>query len=131
MDEGSLSFVRFVTTALPIVCAIAMVAGCSLPGGVAPSDTERPTGAADAALAADAPVDESQPVSPPEIVVALANGRVCTRNRQCDTGRCVDGHCCNSACSGTCQTCITGICSPVLNGVDVGTCSGSNRCNAA
>ena len=33
------------------------------------------------------------------------NGQTCTANTDCGSGFCVDGKCCNSACTGTCQSC--------------------------
>jgi Dickkopf N-terminal cysteine-rich region len=49
-----------------------------------------------------------------------ANGRVCTLGNECQTGFCAQGVCCNTACTGTCQSCsltaTLGACSPVANG---------------
>jgi hypothetical protein len=36
---------------------------------------------------------------------AVANGGVCARAADCASGFCVDGVCCQSACSGQCETC--------------------------
>jgi hypothetical protein len=38
-------------------------------------------------------------------VAAQPNGLQCTRDRQCGTGHCADGFCCNSACGGSCDFC--------------------------
>ncbi len=38
-------------------------------------------------------------------VPALAQGQMCTRVRQCATGACADGYCCNAACGGGCDAC--------------------------
>ena len=35
----------------------------------------------------------------------LANGAVCTAGGECSSGFCVDGVCCNSACTGACEAC--------------------------
>ena len=35
----------------------------------------------------------------------LGQGTGCSSNSECCTGHCVDGYCCNSACTGTCQRC--------------------------
>ncbi|AUX42891.1 hypothetical protein SOCE26_043290 [Sorangium cellulosum] len=47
----------------------------------------------------------------------LANGAACTRDRQCDSGHCVDGFCCDYRCDGQCQACDVvnnvGRCTPV------------------
>ncbi|MEZ4232705.1 MAG: DNRLRE domain-containing protein [Polyangiaceae bacterium] len=44
-------------------------------------------------------------------------GSPCSRNAECGSGRCVDGYCCNSACSGQCEACDLGgnegVCSAV------------------
>ncbi|XXY17664.1 MopE-related protein [Sorangium sp. So ce216] len=34
-----------------------------------------------------------------------ANGAACATAAQCQSGNCVDGYCCNTACGGTCQAC--------------------------
>lgn len=36
------------------------------------------------------------------------NGTQCSSSAQCTSGFCVDGRCCNSACSGQCETCNSG-----------------------
>ena len=55
----------------------------------------------------------------------LATGAACTPTTGCLSGYCVDGVCCESACSGTCQACSTaktgasnGLCRPVSAGSD-------------
>ncbi|HZS39530.1 MAG TPA: kelch repeat-containing protein [Polyangia bacterium] len=68
----------------------------------------------------------------------LANGGACTQARQCSSGFCVDGVCCNSACNGQCQACNlpanSGVCSPVT-GAPVaprGACAGDgSACNGS
>lgn len=35
----------------------------------------------------------------------LPNGRGCTTGAQCTSGDCVDGYCCNSTCTASCQAC--------------------------
>jgi hypothetical protein len=58
-------------------------------------------------------------------------GQACTPLDTCDTGFCIDGYCCNSACGNTCQACnlpgTLGICSNVPNGQMP---SGARTCNA-
>jgi alpha-tubulin suppressor-like RCC1 family protein len=61
----------------------------------------------------------------------LAQGQTCTAGTDCATGQCVDGHCCNTACTGSCLTCATGTCLPVMNGTDADTCTGTKICNAS
>ncbi len=34
-----------------------------------------------------------------------ANGEMCAASSECTSKNCVDGYCCNSACTGTCQAC--------------------------
>ena len=36
---------------------------------------------------------------------SAALGEACTNNNECTSGNCVDGVCCDTACSGTCQAC--------------------------
>jgi hypothetical protein len=38
----------------------------------------------------------------------IATGVGCTRNTECVSGFCADGHCCNTACNGDCQSCDVG-----------------------
>jgi hypothetical protein len=70
-------------------------------------------------------------------------GQDCASNEQCKSNFCVDGVCCNNACTGSCQTCASptmrGTCSPVLSGqvdprhvcVDQGpaSCGTNGKCN--
>lgn len=51
-------------------------------------------------------------------------GVTCSSATECVSGFCVDGVCCNSACTGQCQTCAgspTGTCTTVASGQPVGT----------
>jgi hypothetical protein len=48
----------------------------------------------------------------------VAQGGACGANHQCQSGNCVDGFCCNNACTGTCLAC-----SNALTGQPNGTCS--------
>jgi hypothetical protein len=55
-------------------------------------------------------------------------GKTCAQGTECSTGFCVDGVCCESACSGTCETCngaSKGKCEAVADGQDPG-----NECQA-
>lgn len=68
------------------------------------------------------------------------NGTLCTDGRDCASGFCVDGYCCNSACDGQCETCSAlygapehGTCGPVTAGTecdDGNTCTQSDVCTA-
>ena len=77
------------------------------------------------------------------------NGSACAQNSECGSGFCVEGVCCNTACSGTCQSCLqankgngatgaTGVCGNVRGGIDPydacqaisnDTCSFTGLCN--
>src|SRR5215213_1151228 len=72
------------------------------------------------------------------------NGERCACTDECGSGFCVDGVCCNSACSGTCQRCdlpgSAGLCGPVPAGMppavqgqcqsqDVSTCGLDGMCD--
>jgi hypothetical protein len=71
----------------------------------------------------------------------LADGESCPTGNQCATGFCPadDGVCCDSACDGTCESCLgaaTGLadgqCGPVLEGDDPdANCASNERCNGA
>lgn len=71
------------------------------------------------------------------------NGTTCTDGTNCAQGFCVDGVCCNSSCTGTCEACnVTGsmgTCSAMPNGLDDATgnavclgpdvaCDGTGKC---
>ncbi len=60
------------------------------------------------------------------------NGATCSADQQCEQQHCVDGVCCNSACTGQCQACSSaGVCSRVASGAPKGTrtaCAGSGEC---
>jgi hypothetical protein len=66
------------------------------------------------------------------------NGSTCGNGAECASGFCVDGVCCNRACSASCEACdiggAVGTCSQVLSGQPHGTrapCSGSGACAGA
>ena len=40
-----------------------------------------------------------------QCVTVLSRGSACTRDTECSTHQCVDGFCCNTACSGACDVC--------------------------
>ncbi|MBK8256421.1 MAG: hypothetical protein IPK82_27600 [Polyangiaceae bacterium] len=64
-------------------------------------------------------------------------GTACTTNAQCQSGFCVDGVCCNSACTFSCTACSlakTGVASGTCANVSAGTdpdveCPGTTNCN--
>jgi hypothetical protein len=75
-------------------------------------------------------------------------GATCNSNAECDKGFCIDGVCCENACSGSCMACAhsltgrnDGSCGPALSGTDPrnkcdaesgcgqdGTCDGNGAC---
>jgi hypothetical protein len=74
----------------------------------------------------------------------LALGSVCSDDRDCVSGECTDGHCCNEVCDGECEACSQnlnnvddGQCAPIPLGDDPGnecsgaasTCDGTGQCN--
>lgn len=56
-----------------------------------------------------------------------AQGAACLQDYECDSGHCVDGSCCNTACNSACQTCSDprhpGQCLSIRNGEDPATCN--------
>jgi hypothetical protein len=58
----------------------------------------------------------------------LTNGQPCSGNAQCAYGNCVDGVCCNSACTGQCQSCSAtpGTCKSVTT--PRSSCGGTSPC---
>jgi len=66
------------------------------------------------------------------------NGNACTLAKECTTGNCVDGYCCNVACGGKCQACdigtSLGTCTTVTSGQPHGSrgaCDGTGACQAS
>jgi hypothetical protein len=94
------------------------------------------------------PADSAPP--PPDLPAVRGNGAACSTNDQCQSRACVDGVCCQSACTGPCLACnhlatnaADGVCAPVLAGTDPdgdcaadtpttcnydGTCNGAGAC---
>jgi hypothetical protein len=79
---------------------------------------------------------------------ATCTPKPCTAGKECTSGFCADGICCNSACTGKCQACTAtkkgsggdGTCGPIKTGTDpdaecglmgTGTCSGDGLCDGA
>ncbi len=65
-----------------------------------------------------------------------ANGTTCAGGNECLSGYCVDGVCCNTSCSGSCQACnvagVNGICTNYGNDTDPGSeCGLCKVCNGA
>ncbi len=62
------------------------------------------------------------------------NGDTCTTKTECGSGICKDGYCCDTSCTGTCQSCAVtgseGTCSNVRGAVDADTCSGTQACSS-
>jgi hypothetical protein len=58
-------------------------------------------------------------------------GQACVEGKECGSGFCVDGTCCNTACTGACRRCGTGVCTTITSAVDPRTCYGDRICDAA
>jgi hypothetical protein len=59
----------------------------------------------------------------------LGSGAACMRNTQCSSTNCVDGVCCDTPCTGACQTCAgstPGTCGPIAPGADPGVCDSTH-----
>jgi len=61
-----------------------------------------------------------------------ADGEVCSRDEECTSGYCVDGHCCDTLCDGTCEACdiagSEGTCTDHAVGLDPESeCSGTSQ----
>jgi hypothetical protein len=61
-----------------------------------------------------------------------ANGQPCSVDAACQSGRCRDGVCCSSECSGACVNCAnpTGTCQDVRSAPNPGHCAGTHACDA-
>lgn len=72
-----------------------------------------------------------------DIDVRQVQGATCTAASQCGTGFCVDGVCCNAACTGACVACdnvgSVGTCTSVADGAsceDASYCNGNETCRS-
>ena len=143
-----------------LVVALACVAalgdtGCGKSPGKSPdsgaggSDT-KPTTVGDAgyadSLAADHPADTKVACSSDAGAKSKGTAEACTCDSECRTGFCVDGVCCNTACTDTCKACnlpsALGECSSIPAGVSprdplecpadqARTCGRDGTCNGA
>lgn len=62
-------------------------------------------------------------------------GMACTTHAQCESGKCIDGYCCNESCGETCHACnvagALGYCVLVpFDMSDPNTCTGNKRCDS-
>ncbi|WP_394840333.1 hypothetical protein LVJ94_26000 [Pendulispora rubella] len=82
------------------------------------------------------PNQSSSPTATVERFINLPAGTVCTQANTCQSGYCVDGVCCNSACDGACQACnlpsAIGTCSPSSGDAcdDGNACTRSDTCQS-
>ena len=101
------------------------------------SGPDRPDASAPDVLVVDASdtrvttVDAQVDLPPP----LLANGATCHLGTECQFGNCVDGFCCESACTGQCQSCgettMPGKCVTIrdaVRGIVRAACPGSGTC---
>jgi hypothetical protein len=72
-------------------------AGPQMPNEPEPEPTQPP-------IAPDRPPPSSQPTGPID-PTGDPDGFVCKEAKDCRSGHCVDGICCNSACDGICESC--------------------------
>jgi hypothetical protein len=117
--------------------------GCHPDGGVhdGASDaavdgrSDAATRRSDASAAADAAghdahqADARQDASPEVPPGSKARGAACGGAIECSTGFCVDGVCCNNACTDACNSCTTGKCTAVKSADDAPQCVGPMTCN--
>ncbi|HEY0708356.1 MAG TPA: hypothetical protein VGG33_16235 [Polyangia bacterium] len=82
--------------------------------------------------------------APIEVVMLPGLGESCTNGAQCASGHCVEGVCCDAACTELCRSCVVtgfpGICRPVVAGADprnecpddgAPTCGRTGQCDGA
>jgi hypothetical protein len=115
-------------------------------GGSAPDgDAASPFSDADATSAEVTPAETPDLAAPADADAALlVPGQGCTRGDQCKSAFCVDGVCCDGACTGLCEACnqtaLLGTCAPIPAGQDPGdecamdpvsSCGRDGTCNGA
>jgi MYXO-CTERM domain-containing protein len=70
------------------------------------------------------------PIPPGTGACVLSLGTACSDGKECVTGFCSQGVCCDSTCTGTCQACNQqahlGICSPISEGACGAACDGAH-----
>jgi hypothetical protein len=91
------------------MCALSMsLAGCGVVRQGLPEEVDaRPADAGTATRPADGPPARDAPAAgaPDYGLPARAPGASCESDRECASGFCVDGVCCQSACAGPCEAC--------------------------
>ena len=127
--------------------------GAPPPTGDGPRPSEGPTPPDGRQPAPDAPPPSSdapplsQPDGGPAPPMKLPQGSDCSNGSQCASTHCVDGFCCESACTATCTACsaahtgqANGTCRPARDGTDPhnncsptdpSTCGNDGECNGA
>ena len=90
-----------------------------------------------------APSDAGFDAAPTATPIAATNFQRCAKDAECGTGHCVEGVCCNTACTEQCHSCALpsspGVCTPEPVGVDLkgecgaalsctGTCGAESKC---
>ena len=118
---------RFVAIAIALFAVCAAIWGCSTLIGLEapppPQDAganDGTTGGHEGDATVDGPRAEDGPGPGKE---AGTLGAACQADTECSSGYCVDSVCCESACSGTCETCnlnaaTAGTCKPIPDGTD-------------
>ncbi len=92
-------------------------------------------------------ISAGQPSNAQDMTLAAADmspvankhqGDACGPTDVCDTGKCIDGYCCNDTCGGQCQACDVvgklGMCTTTTDGIPHGSrtaCTGSGTCGGA
>jgi MYXO-CTERM domain-containing protein len=110
---------------------------CNLAGGTPGECVGLPTGATDPACPGANFCDAMHRCTSGK----KPNGGTCTTDTECASNACVDGTCCESACTGNCRSCknATGTCTLAADGTDpreqckgtgvcTGTCNGQGAC---
>ncbi|MFT5352995.1 MAG: hypothetical protein ACI9KE_000192 [Polyangiales bacterium] len=116
------------STCMTATCVVAEPMPC--PGGVTCQDINICSGGCtmDAQCAGDSFCSADG-----ECVPDADNGVACERANQCGSGFCAvdDGVCCETSCSGLCQGCGTGACTPYAAGTDPESECGAQMCNGS
>jgi len=109
-------------------------AGCSTDGGITDAAIGRRDAGADGRP--DGPVvrpDAGRPdggrMDAGRDVPPKAQGTSCGAARECASGFCKDGVCCNNACTDACNSCSTGKCTEVKNATDAPECIAPMSCD--
>jgi len=129
--NGGISLILISTICILFAAGCAGSVGGNLPPGV--GQDAAPVAPDSGVLPDASPPRQDGQAAPDSGAALFRRGAVCGSGAQCQSGHCVDGYCCDRACSGVCQVCdvkgAEGLCTPSPRGKDPDNdCPGQQGC---